>query len=338
MAEDVVIIADSKGKGYKFAKGVYEYLRTKEGGNFSVGLVDLEIFDFKDKEFKIKISENIRRKKCFLIHDSNKEPCRWFTELVFKLEAMGFSSPSEVNIVLPYTRFARQDRKDESRVSVNAKALADVISLYADRGMTVDLHAPGIQEYFKIPFDNLYSSPSLINYLIKNYKEILQDLVIVSPDLGGGKRAESFVKRLAARGINAGIAFGHKTREKENEVGKIIIIGDVKEKNCLIIDDIIDTGGTLIRTSEALKQMGAKSIFAYCTHGLFTDGVEKFDVFDKILVSDTLCCPESEKIEVVSLVRLFGEAIYRTVMGESLSVLFDTKVNNSQDSLEDYEI
>jgi len=334
--EEVAIIADFNGEGYGFAKGIYDYLKSKEGRGFSVNLVNIEKTEFRDGEFKVKIAENIRRAKCFLIHDSNKEPCKWLTELLFSLEAMTFSSPDEINVILPYTRFSRQDRKDESRVSVNSKAIADAVSLYADRGMTVDLHAPQMQEYFKIPFDNLFSFTSLVNYLKKNHLEILQDLVIVSPDLGGGKRAEYFVKSLLSRGIKAEIAFGHKTREKKDEVTRTIIMGEVKDKNCLIIDDLIDTGGTMIKTAQALKEKGAKKVFAYGTHGLFTEGVEKFGVFDKIMVSDTLKSPEAENLEVISLVNLFGEAIYRTVVGESLSVLFDNM--KEQESLENYEI
>lgn len=335
--EEICIIADSKGKGFYFAKGVYNYLKTKEGKDFSVSLVDIERTIFRDGEVKIKINENIRNKRCFLIHDSNKNPCEWFTELVFELEAMGFSSPKEINIILPYTRFARQDRKDESRVSVNIKAVADVISLYSDRGMTVDLHTPQIQEYFKIPFDNLYSTISLVNYLQKKHPDFLENLAIVSPDLGGGKRADYIVKKLAKRGIKSEVIFGHKTREKDNEVAKIIIIGEPAGKNCLIIDDIIDTGNTMIKTAEKLKEQGAKKIFCYGTHGLFNDGIEKFGVFDRIFVSDSLNSPESEKKEIVSLVNLFGEAIYRTATGQSLSVLFEND-KLGQDSLENYNI
>jgi len=333
--EEIVLIADSKGKGFDFAKGIYEYLRLKR--DISAKLVDVETSNFKDGEFKIKILENIRRKKCFLIHDSSKEPSRWFTELIFILEALSFSSPEEINVILPYTRFARQDRKEASRVSVNIKAIADVISMYATRGMTVDLHAAGIQEYFSIPFDNLYSFPSLINFLRKNYPEVLENLVVVSPDLGGGKRAEALVKRLALRGIKAEIAFGHKTRERDNEVARTLIIGSVEGKNCLIIDDIIDTGNTLIKTAEALKEKGARKIFAYGTHGLLTDGTEKFRIFDRVLVSDTLKNEKKDNFDVVSLVNLFGEAIYRTVIGESLSVLFEDS-KDGHGSLKDFEI
>jgi len=162
--------------------------------------------------------------------------------------------------------------------------------------------------------------------------------VVVSPDLGGGKRAENLVKRLTARGIKTEIAFGHKTREKDNEVARTIIIGEVSGKNCLIVDDIIDTGNTMIKTCEALKEKGAKKVYAFCTHGLFTEGTERFKVFDKVFVSDTLCCSFAENMERVSLVNLFGEAIYRTTIGESMSVLFDEgKVQEGQVSLEDYE-
>ncbi len=203
--------------------------------------------------------------------------------------------------------------------------------------MTVDLHAPQMQEYFSIPFDNLSSLISLINYIQKNHLEILQDLVIISPDLGGGKRTEYLAKRLQERGVKTELAFGYKTREEKDKIAKTIIIGDVEGKNCLIVDDIIDTGNTLIKTAEALKEKGAKKIFAYGTHGLFADGLEKFKVFDKILVGDTIKPPEVGSIEVVSLVKLFGEAIYRTAMGQSLSVLFQED-KMSQDSLENYEI
>ena len=334
--EEVALIVDPNGEGYKFARGIYEYLRGKESAGFSVSLINVGKTDFKDGEFKIRISENIRGKQVFFIHDGNKEACRWFTELIFTLEAMSFSSPKEISVVLPYTRYARQDRKDESRVSVNAKALADVLSLYADRGITIDLHTPQMQEYFSIPFDNLYSLISLINHLQKKHPEILQNLTIVSPDLGGGKRAEYFVKKLHKRGIGAEVAFGHKVRKKENEVAKSVIIGNVEGKNCLIVDDIIDTGNTMVKTAEALKERGAKKIFAYGTHGLFSEGIEKLKIFDKILVSDTLKAPFSEKIEIVSLVRLFGEAIYRTAVGQSLTVLFEEE--KSGESLENYEI
>jgi len=321
--DEVAIIADFEGVGFDFAKGIYDYLCSRGKRDFLVSLIDIEKTEFRDKEFKVRIKENIRRKKCFFIHDSNKNPAIWLTELLFALEALRFSSPSEINVILPYTKFARQERKDASRVGVNAKALADIISLYATRGMTVDLHASQMQEYFRIPFDNLYSFPSLITHLEKNHPEFLDNLVVVSPDLGGGKRAEAFVKRLVRKGYSADIALGHKTREKDNEVAKNLIIGDVEGKDCLILDDMIDTGGTIVKTEEVLREKGARKIFAYGTHGIFTEGLEKFDKLDKLITSDTMKNMGAMNLEVVSLVNLFGEAIYRTIIGESLSDLFN---------------
>src|SRR3989344_2362901 len=335
--EDVAIIADSKGKGFEFARGVYSYLKNREKRDFSVNLIDVEKNVFRDGEFKMRILKNIRRKKCFFIHDSNKPSCEWLTELIFILDALRFSSSGEINVIFPYLRFARQDRKDESRVSVNSKAVAGIVSRYATRAMTVDLHAPQIQSFFDIPFDNLYSFPSLINYLKLNHSDLLNEFVVVAPDLGGGGRAESFVKRLTKMGVNAEVALGHKTREKANVISKMVLIGDVTGKNCLILDDIIDTGNTLVKMGQLLRENGAKSVFAYGTHGLFTDGFEKFKIFDKVLISDTLNPYKFENMEIVSLINLFGEAIYRTIIGESLSFLFEGDVRMEQDSLEKYE-
>lgn len=202
--------------------------------------------------------------------------------------------------------------------------------------MTVDLHTPQMQEYFKIPFDNLHSFASLINYLKRKHPEILQNLVLVSPDLGGAKIVESLAKHFKKRGIQTRIALGHKTRERENEVAKVVIIGDVEGRDCLIVDDIIDTGNTLVKTAEKLREKGARRIFAYGTHGLFSEGTEKFNGFDKVLISDTLKSDLPGNFEIVSLVRLFGEAIYRTATGQSLSVLFDDEKN--KESLENYDI
>jgi ribose-phosphate pyrophosphokinase len=320
--EGIVILADSKGKGYGFAKGVCEYIMKKEGRQFPVIMADILRTEFVDGEYKLKISHNVRRKSVFFIHDSNKEPSKWITDLLFTLEAMSFSSPEEVNVVFPYTRFARQDRKDESRVSVNVKAIADLVSLYADRGMTMDLHVPQIQEFFEIPFDNLKSAPVLVNYLLEKHSGILTNLVIVSPDAGGGKRVEELQKALMNKGVNAGIAICYKKRSRDNQVDEIKVMGDIEGKNCLILDDIIDTGNTLVKTCEELKKVGAKRVLAYGTHGLFSRGTEKFTCFDKLIISDTMFNNPSEKVDILSTVGLFGEAIYRTYRGESLSVLF----------------
>jgi len=321
--ESAIIIGDPKSKGYGFVQGIFDYICRKEGRGFLVNLGRMDRTEFKDGEYKLKISHNIREKKVFFIHDSNKEPTKWLTDLIFVLDAMRYSSPSEINVVLPYTRFARQDRKDESRVSVNIKAVADIVSFYAHRGLTIDLHAPQIQEFFGIPFDNLFSHPVVIDHLREKHPEFLNNLVVVSPDAGGGGRVGAFQKKLARDGINSDMAICYKRRARENVVEEIKIMGDVAGKNCLILDDLIDTGGTLVKCAQSLKAAGAVRVFAYGTHGLFSDGGDKFGEIDKLLVSDTLCCDIVGNFERVSMVDLFGEAIYRTIVGESLSGLFE---------------
>jgi len=319
--EGAVIISDSQGRGHYFAKGIYNYLEGKEKRDFPLSMADIERTEFADGEYKLKITENVRRKACFIIQDPNKESTRWFTDLVFTLEAMRFSSPSEINVVFPYLRFSRQDRKDESRVGVSSKAVADVTSWYADRGMTCDLHAPQIQEYFSIPFDNLYSSLFLIDHLQARHPKFLENLTVVTPDQGGGKRAESLLKRMWGRGIDAEMAIGYKGRGEGGEVEVLKIMGDVKGRNCLLVDDIIDSGTTLIKAKNGLKKAGARAVAAYGTHGFFTKGMSGFKGFHSVMTGDTLCRPNQD-VEVVSLTNLFGEAVYRTIMGDSLSGLF----------------
>ncbi len=316
MDERIAIIADPN---YGFAKEVYNSLYKKKTAEF----IPLKITNFADGEFKIKINRNIRNKKCFYIANPGQDPCRWFSEIAFVNDAMRFSTPSLVVDVFPYLRFARQDRKDESRTSVNSKVIAKIVSNYADRGLTIDLHAPQIQEYFDIPFDNLYSFPVLIDYLQKNHNNLLNNLVVFSPDAGGVGRVRSFTKRLNQKlNIGATIGFGNKIRERKNQVEKIDIIGDVKGKNILTLDDILDTGGTLSLLEKELRRNGAKEVYSYVTHGLFTKGIGHLRSFDRLIVGNTIK-NEYKEIETMDLSKLFGEAIYRTVVGESLSVLFD---------------
>jgi len=319
-----VILAERNSKGFDFAKRIYDLVAKNDGRKFSLTLADIERTGFKDGEYKLRVTHNIRQKHCFFVHDGSKEPSLWVSDLLFTLQAMRSSSPREINVVFPYFRFARQDRKDASRVGVSAKAVADVVSMYADRGMTVDLHAPQIQEYFKVPFDNLESFPVLAQHLHLRHPSFLKDLVVVSPDPGGAKRAEHLQKRFGKMGVQTDLAICYKRRSKDNEIGEIKLMGDVKEKNCLIVDDIIDTGETFVQACSVLHNSGARKVMGYGTHGLFSDGDEKFGCFEKIFVSDSFFREiKSENIERISLVELFGEAIYRTYVGESLSVLFD---------------
>ncbi len=327
MEKGVAIVADPSGKGYGFAKGIYNNISERPGRDFDIKLIDMEVKKFKDGEFKVRIKDNIRGKRCYFIHDSNNIPNDWYVQLEFAIQAMRFSSKNEVNVVLPYTRFARQDKKDESRVSVNMKALARMISQYANRIITVDLHNSTTSGFFDIPCDELSSAPSVVDHIAKNHNEILSNLVIVSPDVGGAKRAVDFSERFERYGFKPEVAIGYKVRKEAGKVDEVRIIGEVENKNCLIVDDMIDSGGTLIMTLEELKRRGAKNISAYGTHGIFSKGTKVLSTFDKVFISDTLSVERDAEhnIEIISLIPLFGEAIYRDITGQSLSVLFDSK-------------
>ena len=322
--EGVVIIADPKGKGYAFAKRIYELMKSREHRNFDISLADLEITDFPDSEYKIKISDNIRRKICFFIHDPNKDARQWHSELHLALQAIRDSSPHEITTVFPYMRFSRQERKDESRVGVSAKAIADLLSFYGSSAMGVDFHASQIQQYSDTPFDHLYSFPVLIKHLEEHHPGLLKNLVVVSPDAGGATRAQALTNRLLKRGHSLGNpAFCYKRRDSDESIKEVKLMGEVEGKNCLIVDDIIGTGGTMIEAASVLKKSGAERIMIYGTHGFFIGGdMGKFDVFEKVIVSDTLYVEPRENFEILSLTELFEEAICRTALGESLSSLF----------------
>jgi ribose-phosphate pyrophosphokinase len=312
------ILADPEGKAWDFAYSIYENLR-KKSDKFEMN--EVRVKRFRDGEIKVKIKENIRRKNCFFIHDSSKQPAEWLMELIFVNEAMKNSSANEIINVLPYTKFSRQDRKDESRVAVNAKALADVICLYANRVLTVDAHFTQIQGFYRIPLDNLYSSNVLLDYLKAKHKDFLGNIVVMSPDAGGASRAKAFATKLGIKDI----VIGYKYRKSEGEVNEFKIIGEVAGKNVLIVDDIVDSGNTLIEAARKLREEGAKKVYAYCTHGVFSKNArEKISKeLDLMIVSNSIPQPKHEKIEVVPLNDFFTEAIYRTSEGFSLSELFE---------------
>jgi ribose-phosphate pyrophosphokinase len=312
------IIANPNGNAWEYAEKVYQELSKKN--MFELNKVNIK--KFRDQEIKPKIELNVRKRNCYLIHDPSLHPSEWFTELCFINQALKKSSANEIINVLPYLKFSRQDRKDESRVPINAKVVADVIGLYADRVLTIDFHNPAIDGFYSMPVDNLSSFPIVIKYLKENHPDILDNLVIMSTDAGGAPRAKAFAKKL---GISE-VAVGYKTREKSGEVESLKILGEIKDKNILIVDDIVDSGGTLIKACETARELGALKVYGYCTHGLFTEGVKKVtDNFDLFFIGDTLKLPEipGPNTEIISFIPLFAEAIYRTSEGESLSELFD---------------
>lgn len=312
------LLAEPEGKMWDFATSIYEHL-SKRSDKFELN--EILIKRFRDNEIKVKIKSNVRRNNCFVIHDSSKQPADWFLEMALINEALRNSSANEIVSVVPYMKFSRQDRKDESRVAVSAKVLADVMSIYANRVLTIDAHSPLLPSLYRIPFDNLYSSRTLHEYLKDRHPELLDNTVVMSPDAGGASRAKSFALRLGVKDI----VIGYKYRKKEGEVNEFKIVGDVEGKNILIVDDIVDSGNTLIEATKALKNAKAKKVYAYCTHGVFSkDARERVcKEVDLMMVTNSIPQPAYDDVEVIPLNDLFAEAIYRTNEGLSLSELFE---------------
>ncbi len=317
--DQIILLADPESKSWAIAEEILNYLQKK----IHVKLIRVNIKSFRNKEKKIKIEENVRKHTCFFLHDSGKHPETWFFELLATLEALKNAGAQEITVILPCLLYSRQDRKDESRVALTAKMIADCISMYANRVVTIDLHADQIQGFYNISLDNLRSFPVVASYLKENHPELLDNLVLAATDAGSVKLAYAFAKRLEKYGIKSEIAIGSKHRPKAGEVDEFKIIGNVQGKNVFIAEDIIDSGNTLVRCTEVLKKQGAKKVCVYATHGIFTEGFEKLKIIDKIFVGNTFPEQNKEHVEVIPLTELLAEAIYREAVGESLSVLFD---------------
>lgn len=312
------IIADPKGNAWEFAKDIYKNLEERGSG---YELVEIDNKEFRDNEFKAKISKNVRKRNCYFIHDSSKDPSRWLSELAFVNNTLKNASAQTIVDVLPYLKFSRQDRKDESRVCISAQVVADIVGLYSNRLITLDVHNESLQGFYNRPADTLLSHPVVGNYLKKNHPSLLEEMVIGSPDVGGGKRAELF-----ANYMGKDMVMGYKTRKEAGEVQDLDLMGNIKGKNVLFVDDILDSGGTLVKASQKAREKGAKKVGAYITHGLFTKGIEKLESLDYLFVGDTIPQTEkvknSDKVEIISFVDLFSETIYRADKGESISKLF----------------
>lgn len=248
-------------------------------------------------------------------------------ELLIMIDAAKRASASRITAVIPYFGYARQDRKDQPRVSITAKLIANLLTTAgADRILTMDLHAPQIQGFFDIPVDHLYSSLVLINHF-KQMK--IENLVVASPDVGGVKLARSYAKHL-----ETDLVIADKRRPKPNEAEIMNVIGDVSGKNVLLIDDMIDTAGTIVQAANAMRENGALKIYAACTHPILSgNAVERIEnsAIEKIIATDTVVTNHAycSKLETVSVAQLFAEAIKRIYDDSSVSSLFDEpKVSN----------
>ncbi len=291
-------------------------------GYLGIPLGDALVGRFSDGEIRVKINENVRGKDVFVIQPTCPPANDNLMELLIMIDALKRASAKRITAVMPYYGYARQDRKDQPRVPITAKLVANLLTTAgADRVLTMDLHAGQIQGFFDIPVDNLYA----INVFISFLKEMnIPDLTVVSPDVGGIKMARAYAKKMGA-----GLAIVDKRRISPDQTEAMNILGEVKGRNLVIIDDIVATGGSLIEAVSALKKAGAKDIYAMVTHGVLAkDALEKIDRSElkMLFVSDTIPQKEHPKLKVVSVASLFAEAIKRIHWEVSISCLFDQVV------------
>ena len=286
-------------------------------------LVNSSIRKFSDGEIYIEINENIRGNSIFIIQSVSSPANDNLMELLLCIDALKRSSAKNITAVIPYFGYARQDRKVVPRTSISAKLVSNLITKAgADRVVTVDLHAGQIQGFFDIPVDNLFSTPIFARHAKKKIKS--KNLICVAPDVGGTERARALGKLL-----NVGLAIVDKRRPKPGKSQVMNVIGNVKNKTCIIVDDIIDSGGTIINAAQALKKRGAKEVYVYITHGVLSgDAVKKIkdSVIKNLVITDTIDNLEKVKsaknIEVLSISGLMGEAIKRISNSMSVSDLF----------------
>jgi ribose-phosphate pyrophosphokinase len=277
---------------------------------------------FSDGEIRVKINENVRGADVFLVQSCCAPVNTSIMELLILIDALKRSSAYRITAVIPYFGYARQDRKDEPRVPISAKLMADLITTAgADRVLTMDLHAGQIQGFFNIPVDHMYATPVLLDYINKRGGS---DLVVVSPDAGGVERARAFAKRLQAQ-----LAIIDKRREGPNNAQIMNIIGDVEGRNALLLDDMIDTAGTIVQGAQACAEKGARSVWAGCTHAVLSGpALERLQqsCLTEVVVTNTIPLNGKEqqcpKLKVLSVAPLLGEAITRIHEEESVSSLF----------------
>jgi len=270
----------------------------------------------------IELSENVRGRDCFILQSTCAPANTHLMELLIMIDALKRASAGHIVAVIPYFGYARQDRKTKPRVPITAKLVADLITAAgADRVVSVDLHAGQIQGFFNIPFDHLYGMPIMLEHLRPRFGE---NSVVVSPDAGGVERARAYSKRLGA-----GLAIIDKRRSAHNVSEVMNIVGDVKDRDCVIVDDIIDTAGTLTNAARAIIDAGASSVSACATHAVFSGkAIERItdSPLTEVVVSDTIPlranAQQCAKIKVQSISRLLGEAVKRIHHGDSISSLF----------------
>ncbi|MCC5451527.1 ribose-phosphate pyrophosphokinase [Rheinheimera sp. UJ51] len=308
-----------------FAGNAIPDLANKIASRLYIKLGDASVGRFSDGEVSVQINENVRGSDVFIIQSTCAPTNDNLMELIVMVDALRRASAGRITAVMPYFGYARQDRRVRSaRVPITAKVVADFLSsVGVDRVLTVDLHAEQIQGFFDVPVDNVFASPVLLDDM---RKKNLQSPIVVSPDIGGVVRARAVAKLLN----DADLAIIDKRRPRANVSQVMHIIGDVRDRDCIIVDDMIDTGGTLCKAAEALKEQGAKRVFAYATHAVFSGNAPEIisnSVIDELIITDTV--PLSAAMKAIPKVRqltlsdLLAECIRRISNEESISSMFD---------------
>lgn len=298
-------------------------LAVEVAGKLDCHLADVTLSTFSDGEIMVRINENVRGSDVFVIQSTSVPVNDHLVELLLMVDALKRASAGRITAVIPYYGYARQDRKVQPRVPISAKMVADLINAVGtNRVLTVDLHAGQIQGFFNIPVDNLYAAPVLLDYMHEQFDT--NNLVIVSPDAGGVERARAFAKRL-----NCTIAIVDKRREKANECEIMNVIGDVQGKDTLLLDDMVDTAGTMAQAASALMLKGARRVSAACTHAVLSGpAVERINnsPIEALIVTNTIALDSKKeqcsKLKVLSIAPIVGEAIKRIHEETTLSTLF----------------
>jgi len=308
-------------KALIFSGRATAYLAEKIAENYGHPLGNVVVTDFSDGEFQPSFEENIRGRDVFIVQ-STFPPADNLLELLMLIDAARRASAKRIVAVIPYFGLARQDRKDKPRVSIAAKLVANLLTAAGvQRIVTIDLHADQIQGFFDVPVDHIYASSIFTSY-IRDLN--LPDLIMASPDTGGTRRAAAYAKHL-----NTGFVICYKQRSKPNEIGRMELVGDVEGKNVVLIDDIIDTAGSITKAGGLIMDRGAASVRAFCTHPVFSgEAYERIEnsQFSEVVVTDTIPLRrESSKIKVLSTADLFAEVINRALKTKSISSLYHFK-------------
>jgi ribose-phosphate pyrophosphokinase len=312
MTNDLVLLAGTAHRG--LAQKISEYI--------GVPLANMEVFKFANEDTFVKINENIRKRDVFVIQPTSRPANDNLMELLIIMDACKRASAASITAVIPYYGYARSDKKDQPRVPITAKLVADLFTTAgARRLITMDLHAEAIQGFFDIPVDHLYALPVFIDYLKAKAQ---RDLVIVSPDAGGVARARAFAKRLAAD-----LAIVDKRRKGNQDATEVLhVIGDIQGKSCVLVDDIIDTAGSITKAAATLIERGAHEVCAMAPHAVLSNPAGQRlqqSPLREVVVTDTVPIPEEkmiDKIKVLSIAPLLGETIKRVHKGDSVTSLF----------------